>query len=297
MKKMTLKVLGMFFLFILSATVVFAQDLCEGNFDCDFDVDGTDAAIFKSDFGRSPFQDFCPPYNEPFPCNPCPYGMIDCGTKCVDPQTDEDFCGVDSACLGGDVCGTTEKCLAGGCEIMGDVVYQAAIPKTGQTTSYSTGDDGDLEKGVPWPNPRFIDNGDGTITDNLTGLIWLKTANCFGTRSWYNALSDSNGLENGECGLTDGSGPGDWRLPNKKELLSLLDDGHHTPALSNTAGTGHWSEGDPFNNVQTDSFYWTSTAFVSSPVSALFVRMSYGYVSYFHKTGNYGSVWPVRGGQ
>ena len=51
------------------------------------------------------------------------------------------------------------------------------VEKTGQTTSYATGDDGDLEKGLAWPNPRFTDNEDGTVTDNLTGLIWLKNAN------------------------------------------------------------------------------------------------------------------------
>ena len=54
-----------------------------------------------------------------------------------------------------------------------DQVYEKAIPtqvpKTGQTTSYRTHDDGDLEKGVTWPSTRFTDNGDGTVTDNLTG--------------------------------------------------------------------------------------------------------------------------------
>ncbi len=44
-----------------------------------------------------------------------------------------------------------------------------AVVKTGQTTSYRTGDDGDLEKGVAWPDTRFTDNGNGTVTDNLTG--------------------------------------------------------------------------------------------------------------------------------
>ena len=85
----------------------------------------------------------------------------------------------------------------------------APVEQTGQTTSYATGDDGDHEKGVEWQNPRFTDNGDGTVTDNLTGLIWLKDANCFGTRTWNNALSDSNGLASGSCGLTDGSNAGD----------------------------------------------------------------------------------------
>ena len=37
-----------------------------------------------------------------------------------------------------------------------------AVPQTGQTTIYATGDDGDLQMGIPWPAPRFTDNSDGT---------------------------------------------------------------------------------------------------------------------------------------
>ena len=43
-----------------------------------------------------------------------------------------------------------------------------------------TGQDGELQAGVAWPEPRFIDNRDGTVTDNLTGLMWLKDAGCMG---------------------------------------------------------------------------------------------------------------------
>ncbi len=56
----------------------------------------------------------------------------------------------------------------------------APVPKTGQTTPYGAGDDGALQKGVAWPTPRFTDSENGTVTDNLTGLIWLKNANAFG---------------------------------------------------------------------------------------------------------------------
>ena len=60
-----------------------------------------------------------------------------------------------------------------------------AVPQTGQTTSYEIGDDGDLERGVVWPDPRFTDNANGTVTDNLTGLIWSKLAKCpWQGRSW-----------------------------------------------------------------------------------------------------------------
>jgi len=46
----------------------------------------------------------------------CPYGMVDCGDKCVDPMTDEDYCGVDLDCIGGTACGVGELCVAGSCE-------------------------------------------------------------------------------------------------------------------------------------------------------------------------------------
>ena len=190
---------------------------CEGNFDYDCDVDGSDASTFKSDFGRSKLS------------NPCP--------------------------------------SAG----------PALVPKTGQTTSYATGDDGELKKGVTWPNPRFTDNGDGTVTDNLTGLIWLKNANCFGQISWDQALSNCNGLASGSCGLTDGSSAGDWRLPNRRELFSLVDDERYDPALP----SGH-----PFINVRY-SIYWSSTTNASDPFYAWLVIMSDGDVSRSDKFGSF----------
>lgn len=53
---------------------------------------------------------------------------------------------------------------------------EAHVPKTGQTSSDAPGDDGYYEIGVSWPVPRFNDHGDGTVTDNMTGLMWTKNA-------------------------------------------------------------------------------------------------------------------------
>ena len=181
----------------------------------------------------------------------------------------------------------------------------APVAKTGQTICYDasgtvisctgTGQDGDNLKGVTWPSPRFTDNDNGTVTDNLTGLIWLKNANCFGTKNWATALSDSNGLAGGSCGLTDGSSAGEWRLPNRFELLSLLYLGFYSPALSNAAGTARWSEGDAFTGVQSD-YYWSSTTSAVETSKAWYGHLYNGSSSYNYKTyGLY--VWPVRGGQ
>ncbi len=159
------------------------------------------------------------------------------------------------------------------------------VPVTGQTRSYYKGDDGDLQLGVQWAGQRFTDNGDGTVKDHLTGLIWLKNANCFGNTNWYEAIDASNNLATGQCGLSDDSFPGDWHLPNVRELHSLIDYGNYSPALP----SGH-----PFTGVQ-DSYYWSSTTYANRSYLAWRVGMYYGLVSDYYKD-NYYYVWPVRGG-
>lgn len=181
----------------------------------------------------------------------------------------------------------------------------SAVPKTGQTACWDgsgtliscagTGQDGQFQLGAS-ASPRFTDNGNGTVRDNLTGLIWLKDANCFSIHSfhdWTTALSLSNALAAEACGLTDGSAPGAWRLPNIRELQSLIDYGQFFPALP----TGH-----PFSGVQPHD-YWSSTSVSmpdpsdpSFPNAAWAVHFELGHVDYFDK-GNTHGVWPVRGGQ
>ena len=170
------------------------------------------------------------------------------------------------------------------------------LPRTGQTTSYATGDDGAIKAGQPMPSPRFTDNGNGSITDDLTGLIWLKNANCTetvggvvkssGALVWANALIWSNSLASGKCGLTDGSTSGQWRLPTRKELRTLIDASKYGPALP----AGH-----PFSALQ--SAYWTSTTNPGDTSSAGLVDiMGDGHILSMGKTSTY-YVLPVRGGQ
>lgn len=179
------------------------------------------------------------------------------------------------------------------------------ISKTGQTTIDAVGDDGDLRAGAAWPNPRFTNNGNGTVTDVLTSLVWLKNATCADTvggvansgggLTWGDALTWSNSLSSGACALSDGSHPGDWRLPNREELESLIDFAYGGLAISNTAGTGQLSHGDPFDNVQS-SYYWSSTTYAQNTAYAWIVATYDGSVFGFSKSSNY-YVWPVRGGQ
>lgn len=168
------------------------------------------------------------------------------------------------------------------------------LPRSGQTTSYGTGDDGAIQAGQPWPSPRFT-VANGAVTDNLTGLIWLQNANCSATLggvaktttlTWDNALPWSNNLASGNCGLTDDSTAGQWRLPTRHELESLVDAAKYTPALP----TGH-----PFTAVQTGN-YWSSSTLSVATAYAWNVNMDSGGVGTVGKGSKY-FVWPVRGGQ
>jgi len=185
-------------------------------------------------------------------------------------------------------------------QVTGTAVFPTTVParvaKTGQTTSYVAGDDGHLGRGAGMVSPRFKDNANGTVTDNMTGLIWLKNAGCLGGNEWSAALISANTLATGACGLTDGSIAGDWRLPNLDELESLIHAQYASPPLSNTAGTGPWSEGQPFTNVQQVAPYWSSTTSIASPTKAWYVIFDDSAVFVANKTtGCY--IWPVRGGQ
>jgi len=178
----------------------------------------------------------------------------------------------------------------------------AMVPKTGKTKCYnnsgnprdcaSTGEDGEYQKGVA-TTPRFTGHGNGTVTDNLTGLMWTKDAQQIpGYKTWQAALDACNNLVYPVSGGYD-----DWRLPNQRELQSLMHFGFYDPAVPNTAGTGKWSEGDPFINVKYGfvSSYWSSTTIAYDTNDAWVVHMTYGPGGALKTDENY--VWPVRGGQ
>jgi quinol monooxygenase YgiN len=169
------------------------------------------------------------------------------------------------------------------------------VPRTGQTTCWSylgapipncsgTGQDGEIQAGVQWPDPRFTDNSDGTVTDNLTRLVWLQNADPFGFKTWQQALDECNQLCNGQYGLKDDSKPGDWRLPNFKEIESLVDYNKAGPCLP--AG---W---EVFENVRPSS-YWTSTSVPKAPSEAMFIILGVGPGIFESKEHPF-FVWPVR---
>jgi len=164
------------------------------------------------------------------------------------------------------------------------------VPKTGQIASYAQGDDNYVQAGIEWPNPRFTDNGDGTVTDNLTGLIWLKDGGCIKKKKWkdsLNAIADFNGNpENYNC-LGYAANYSDWRLPNVEELESLINYG-----VSDSAA---WLNSEGFVGVNF-SYYWSSTTHQVNSSKAWIVKMSNGKEIPVLKSYRY-YVWPVRGAQ
>jgi len=102
-------------------------------------------------------------------------------------------------------------------------------------------------------------------------------------------MSSASGLNSGECGLTDGSAEGDWRLPTKEELQGIGTDPPATWNLGIPPVT--WTKpGSPFVSVQSRT-YWSSTEYSTN--SAWCVGMGTGRTTSNIKDFNY-YVWPVR---
>lgn len=143
-------------------------------------------------------------------------------------------------------------------------------------------------------HPRFTDMSDGTIRDNDTGLLWLKNANCFGFMDWLNAMDAAAALADGQCGLTDGSEAGHWRLPTKEEWEAFYSTLYDNPALVDTQGDARWSEGDAFTTVQS-ARHWSSTEYANDTYYAWLACMSSGTMGLDNKDLSF-SAWPVRSG-
>lgn len=152
-------------------------------------------------------------------------------------------------------------------------------------------------KGVVSPNSRFTDNTNGTVTDNLTGLIWLQNANVAGARNWVDALTDvenlnKDGVMNGTIAGDKSNGgihQKDWRLPNRNELASLTDSSNNNPALP----SGYSSF---FTGVQSDG-YWSSDTLKGGIAYAWIVNLSdLGILDTANKAETC-YVWPVRAGK
>jgi hypothetical protein len=122
-------------------------------------------------------------------------------------------------------------------ELVRAVRAGSCLPATGQTTSFVAGDDGDIRAGTPL---SYTDNGDGTITDNNTGLVWEKHSADGGIHDQNNTYTWGDGFAMHVAGLntTNFAGHNDWRVPNVKELQSIIDYQNIFPAVSSAFNNG-----------------------------------------------------------
>ena len=161
---------------------------------------------------------------------------------------------------------------------------------------------------------RYVDCGNGTVTDTVTGLIWLKDATCLGSAPWAAANDLASSLAHGRCGLTDQSVAGDWRLPTIEEWVATVaralskdinpadPDGRGcvtaawAPSLTNDPGTACLSVGPTsFILGQVDNNFWSSTADETYPWFAHNAYLGDGNLGYASYKAASLQVWPVRG--
>jgi hypothetical protein len=125
---------------------------------------------------------------------------------------------------------------------------------------------------------QFAGNGDGTITDLATGLMWEKTDDGV-KRNWEEALAYAENLIL--------AGHDDWRLPNAKQLQSIVDY-TRAPDARNTARRGPAI--DPvFGITETESYFWTSTTHLDGPDASAAVYVCFGQ-AFGYMAGPTGSV-------
>ena len=170
-----------------------------------------------------------------------------------------------------------------------------------------------VKPSFPLTDRYSIDATHGTVLDTVTGLVWLRLATCdelpgvggLGDASWSEAMKQVALLEDGLCGLADGSRPGDWRLPTMGEWATTIawavalgctgnpgDSG--PPSLTDASGLGCHASGDPFQIVQ--FLYWTSTSDDVDPSRAWLVNLVTGTVETEPKVSAR-PLWAVRGGR
>lgn len=142
-----------------------------------------------------------------------------------------------------------------------------------------SGQDGEWRRGVSAPDLRFTAEGE-LVRDRLTGLVWTRDANLAEfLLTWEEASAIVANMNRSQAfGCTD------WRLPNRRELRSLLSHQTSQPALP----AGH-----PFTNVF-PGWYWTSTTAAISPAHAWYVHMEGARMFYGGKDQSF-LLWPVRG--
>ena len=225
------------------------------------------------------------------------YG-VDC--PMVDPaQAFMDYLGT---CSEGVVAGADGRSIPSG----GGGGSAGALKTTGQTTPFGAGSDGAVQAGLA---QSYTDNGDGTITDNVTGLMWEKKSDDDSIHDKDNRYTWGQNVSpysmNGTmvttflADLNSGGGFAgytDWRIPNVKELYSIVNLEVTNPSTFSAFNTG-CTAGCTVTECSctVPSFYWSSSTVTNPPNDAWDVDFFDGNVLFGNKNGvNY--VRAVRGG-
>jgi hypothetical protein len=142
------------------------------------------------------------------------------------------------------------------------------------------GQDATFRIGQAWPEPRLAAVSEDLVRDELTGLLWTRKANFFDfPLTWDQALEEIRAMNReGFAGFSD------WRLPNRREMRSIISHGHIKPALP---------PDHPFTDVFI-GWYWTSTTSAMAPDHAWYVHLEGARMFYGGKGQRY-LAWPVRG--
>ena len=183
---------------------------------------------------------------------------------------------------------TTEQVVSGG-----------GVLKTGQTfcvdsvgdgiTCAGTGQDGELQKGIA---RSYTSNAEGTITDNVTGLVWEKLTADATIHDFNNLYTWPQAFQKiADLNTANFAGHNDWRLPNINELQTLADYSRSNPAIDPL-----FFFNDPSSFIKSD-FYWSSTTWAIAPLTRAFaLNFSRGSADAFNKEPILHFVRAVRGG-
>jgi hypothetical protein len=202
--------------------------------------------------------------------------------------------------------------------LQADSAYAYALPDTGQTWCYH--DDADVDDGVCTDAaaigqdaafeinpPSLTDNGDGTITDNNTGLMWTKCAdgkdsyNCSGNATNYNWF-EANGLYDATynssttdvCVASVTGAHSDWRLPTKKEIMSIFNYNTSNPALDEIFFPNMTDDPSYYLWTSSTSAHWEKVGWAADYLHGEMVHSRKPDSEYYESNGY---VLCVRGGQ
>ena len=177
---------------------------------------------------------------------PCRFDSIDCtddvcrNGRCVAEANQTN-------CQSGEICDEQSGCVTTTTTTTTTVstttttiLLPVRLLSSGQTLTYESGDDGAEQRGVV---RSFTNNGDGTVTDKASGLVWELKDDADGihdrdkTYCWDPAKCPGNSIWDFLAGINQENGTGfaghnDWRIPNRRELESLTDIGRFQPAIN-----------------------------------------------------------------